>query len=315
MDWRNVAPGGEKNMGNLKKRIIAVLICVFPAGGLFADLPVFDPTNWLSAVDQLYKTYDMVMNQITMIEQNYQQIQHAYEQAKSWKFNEIKWDGDLDFRNEIMNATSQVNKQLNHIRKIRDTFNKKNLVVNGTSYSLADLAGFGGSGKSMADYISDAMDEAKKNAERAKNSLAYGLTDRQAQFLWSKYGLSPANYKMVHDAKNKLKDAAAVVLGEAETENEEIKKEEQERLQTVDNIMAQLGQEAELTDKELSQAQAFLLANLTKGIEDLKGRIVNAAAYTAWKDRIDAQEAEARRMQQNEDMSNLVEKHRIEPVF
>lgn len=292
-------------MQNVKKKIVLFfLICVFPAGSLFANYPVFDATNWLNAIDQLYKTYDMVMNQITMIEQNYQQIQHAYEQAKSWKFNEIKWDGDLDFRNEIMNATSQVDKQLNHIRKIRDTFNKPNLVVNGKSYSLADLAGLGGSDKSMADYISDAMDEAKKNAERANNGLTYGLTDEQAQFLWSKYGLSPANYEMVHDAKSKLADAAAVVLGEAETENDEMKKTEQERLEIVDNIMAQLGQEGELTEKQLSQAQAFLLANLTKGIEDLKGRIVNAAAYTAWKDRVEAQEAEAKMKQERDDMSD-----------
>lgn len=304
-------------MQNVKKRIIAVIVvCVFSAGSVFANWLVFDATNWLNAVDQLYKTYDMVMNQITMIEQNYQQIQHAYEQAKSWKFNEIKWDGDLDFRNEIMNATSQVDKQLNHIRKIRDTFNKKNLVVNGESYSLADLAGLGGSDKSMADYISDAMDEAKKNTDRAKNGLSYGLTEQQAQFLWSKYGLTPANYKMVHDAKSKLSDAAAVVLGEAETESDEMKKTEQERLQVVDNIMAQLGQEGELTDKELSQAQTFLLANLTKGIEDLKGRIVNAAAYTAWKDRVEAQEAEAKMKQQHDDMADRKPESKImEDIF
>lgn len=300
----------------MKKKIVSLfLICIFPMESIFATMPVFDATNWLNAIDQLYKTYDMVMNQITMIEQNYQQLQHAYEQAQSWKFNEIKWDGDLDFRNEIMNATSQVNKQYNHIRRMRDIFKEQNLVVNGNSYSLADLAGFNGSDKSMSDYISDAMDEAKKNAERAKNGLSYGITDRQAKFLWSKYGLSPANYQMVHDVKSMLAKKASVVIGEAETENEEIKKAEQERLQVVDNIMAQLGQEAELTEKELSQAQAFLLANLTKTIEDFKGRIVNAAAYTAWKERLEKQEEEARRAQANEDTREMKPERTMEGVW
>ena len=66
--------------------------------------PVFDISGWLTAIDQLYQQYDMVMNTITQIENQYQQIQQAVERAKSIDWNNIRFDGDFDIRNDIKDA-------------------------------------------------------------------------------------------------------------------------------------------------------------------------------------------------------------------
>ena len=76
--------------------------------------------------------------------QNYQQIQMAIEQAKSWKFEDLDFnDGNLlenfDIRDEIQDATKQVNRQLNNVRKIRDTFEKENMQIGNKKFSMKDL--------------------------------------------------------------------------------------------------------------------------------------------------------------------------------
>lgn len=69
----------------LKQKItIAIISLTFATPNLFASgYPVFDVSGWLTALDQLYQQYDMVINSITTIENQYMQIQHAVERAKS----------------------------------------------------------------------------------------------------------------------------------------------------------------------------------------------------------------------------------------
>ena len=72
----------------LRKSILVFWIMSVCFNSTYASgYPVFDATNWLAAIDRFYQGYDQLMNSIEMIEQNYQMIQQAYEQAKSWSFN------------------------------------------------------------------------------------------------------------------------------------------------------------------------------------------------------------------------------------
>ena len=88
----------------MKKKFKLVVIALLFTNISFinaAGLLTFDASNWLTAIDQLYSSYDMVMNTLKQIEQGYEQFQFHLEQAKSWDLDNISWDGDLDFRDEI----------------------------------------------------------------------------------------------------------------------------------------------------------------------------------------------------------------------
>ena len=58
------------------KIILAFGIVFFSAQNISATgYPVFDVSGWLAAIDQVYQGYDMVMNTITQIENQYNMIQ------------------------------------------------------------------------------------------------------------------------------------------------------------------------------------------------------------------------------------------------
>ena len=115
----------------MKKRKICLLFALFYINKLFA----FESPAMLTAVlndaitslTQLYEMYDHTMNQIEMIKQKYEQMQFYIDRAANWKWDDIEWDGDLDFRNEITKATSQVDKQLSNIRKIKNSLTSNTL--------------------------------------------------------------------------------------------------------------------------------------------------------------------------------------------
>lgn len=71
----------------------------------------------------------MVMNTITQIENQYQQIQQAVERAKSIDWDNIRFDGDFDIRNDIKDANKRVNKLLNQTRQIKNTLPVRTLTV------------------------------------------------------------------------------------------------------------------------------------------------------------------------------------------
>lgn len=102
----------------IKKTIIALLLggALTVSSVSATGYPVFDISGWLTAIDQLYEQYDMVMNTITQIENQYQQIQQAVERAKTIDWENISFDGDFDIRNDIRDANKRVNKLLNQAR-------------------------------------------------------------------------------------------------------------------------------------------------------------------------------------------------------
>ena len=108
----------------LKRTVIAIILSTSIAVSSVSatGYPVFDISGWLTAIDQLYQQYDMVMNTITQIENQYQQIQQAVERAKSIDWDNIRFDGDFDIRNDIKDATKRVNKLLTQARNMNSKF-------------------------------------------------------------------------------------------------------------------------------------------------------------------------------------------------
>ena len=172
----------------LKQKItIAIISLAFATPNLFASgYPVFDVSGWLTALDQLYQQYDMVINSITTIENQYMQIQHAVERAKSIDWDNIRFDGDFDLRNDIKDANRRVNKLLNQARIIKNTITTPSIDCGYGRYSLADLCGMNGSDHNffsavgtMERYMSDSMSNTIKNIEN-------GLTEKQRISIWRK---------------------------------------------------------------------------------------------------------------------------------
>ena len=61
-------------MRNLLRKLVflCIVLVALPSAMVAQGYPVMDITNWLAAIDQLYSSYDMVMNTIKQVEQAYQ---------------------------------------------------------------------------------------------------------------------------------------------------------------------------------------------------------------------------------------------------
>ena len=129
--------------------------------------PVFDVSGWLTAIDQLYQQYDMVMNTITQIENQYNMIQQNIERAKSIDWDNIQFDGDFDIRNDIRDANKRVNRLLTSSRNIKSLMTSPSIQCGYGSYSLADLCGMNGAEHNFfaactdtEKYMTDSMEYA-----------------------------------------------------------------------------------------------------------------------------------------------------------
>lgn len=220
----------------------------------------FDPTNWISGLDRLYATYDEITNSLKQIEQNYQKMQHAIEEAKSLDWENIQWDGDFDFRDELRQAGTQVNKRLNIIRKAEDCFQKKTIKFGNQSFSYADLMTVEG-WKGLGDAFVTSADNSYKSAMEA---WCNKLTDKQKAHIMRKYGITPQNYYRTKAREALLKAEMTKIVGAAEQElQDEQLTENQNQINEVMKKIMQGG-----TQKEIAQYTA-LLQNLTLQRMDL----------------------------------------------
>lgn len=209
----------------MKKRFLgfictALLFCSTP-GLLFATgTPVFDVSGWLAGIDRLYAAYDMVNNTITQIENQYTQIQQAVERAKSIDWDNIRFDGDFDIRNDIKDANKRVNKLLTQARNIKKTITTPSINCGNVRYSIADLCGMtdpdeSGVRKNILTALTDYKDYMSSTMKNAVDGIVEGLTDEQRQAIWTKYGISPQNYVFVQNAHTEVLKAANTILANA----------------------------------------------------------------------------------------------------
>ena len=279
-----------------------ILISLLTTAKLFANYPVFDQLGWLAAIDRFYQGYDQVMNTLTMIEQNYNQMQKAYERAKSWNFENLDFnDGDIlhsiDIRDELRQAGTQINRQLTNVRQIKEAFTAKNIVMNGHTYSLKDLAGVGDADRSILDLTSDAYYANKDSVLSAARAFASGVSADEAERVYAKYGLSPKNFAMVKSVDQMMQKAAMAVLAPAQDLLEgAYSNQDKEKIELTNTIMKKILETDtdSLTTNEILQVQALLQRESINEMRELVRSFRTASAYSAWKDRYVKAEAEAK---------------------
>lgn len=299
-------------MKKVRQFFISTMLMLSAGIQVFASgLPVFDAANWLSSIEKFYQGYDQIMNTLQMIEQNYQQIQMAIEQAKSWKFEDLDFnDGNLlenfDIRDEIQDATKQVNRQLNNVRKIRDTFEKENMQIGNKKFSMKDLAGLGDKDKTLIDIVKDTIVMEKNDFAAACEELTKQLTDEEKMVIWQKYGLSPQNFMMVKNLDQKMQKQVTTVMANANAKVEELRWGEDAA--KTNAIIQKIFQGDDLTEKELAQSQLLLDKLNGEKLSQLQDALNNSFAWLAWKDRRDEQKRQLEQEQGWEQIKRSLEK-------
>lgn len=298
-------------MKKIRQFFISTMLMLSAGIQVFANWPVFDAANWLSSIEKFYQGYDQIMNTLQMIEQNYQQIQMAIEQAKSWKFEDLDFnDGNLlenfDIRDEIQDATKQVNRQLNNVRKIRDTFEKENMQIGNKKFSMKDLAGLGDKDKTLIDIVKDTIVMEKNDFAAACEELTRQLTDEEKMVIWQKYGLSPQNFMMVKSLDQKMQKQVTTVMANANAKVEELRWGEDAA--KTNAIIQKIFQGDDLTEKELAQSQLLLDKLNGEKLSQLQDALNNSFAWLAWKDRRDEQKRQLEQEQGWEQIKRSLEK-------
>ncbi len=279
-------------MKKLKLYLLSVILLNFGFSPLYAQAIVNDPinnipivSNWLTAIDTLYSNYDMVMNTITQIENQYKAINQAIENAKGIDWENIRFDGDFDIRNDIKNANKRVNSLLSQANAIKDTLNTSIISVGGQSYSLADICGHGDDGKDFASCVTDVYGYMKDNMMQAAASAVGNLSEAQEKAIWQKYGISPRNYYLVAQASKQVREKALTCIAATTEEARALVREEKiAKLDTVVNA----AMEAKTSDGTIPEGalqEASMLASklMVDECMSLREAVENAAAATAQK--------------------------------
>ena len=269
-------------MKKISKFIIALFISLNMVAFSFSiGTPVFDASNWLTAIDSLYSSYDMVMNTLKQIEQGYQQFQFHLEQAKSWDLDNISWDGDLDFRDEIKSVTNRVNKQITNIRKIEEIFTTTQYSAGGMTFTVADLVGAGDKDKDLLDVMRNVGSEIKNSWDQAAEALVNELSEDQKRAIWQKYGISPINFTYMQQKKQLVQNVADQFIAYATAESKVLEEQAAADLALADAVVQEATNGGEHTEKELLQQNLVLSRELIKNISDLKLAVRQAAGQTA----------------------------------
>lgn len=277
----------------MKKKILCVVavfaLLAYTPGSVFSTgYPVFDVANWLSAIDRLYSMYDMVNNTITQIENQYKSIQHSLEIAKSIDWDNIRFDGDFDIRNDIKDANKRVNKLLTQARNIQQSLTTPTINCGNVKYSIADLCGATSSDmwesrKNMLTAIQDYKYYMTDTMQSAVNDVVDGLDDKQQQAIWQKYGISPQNYVFVQQAHTNVLNGAANVLANA-SELAHNSRLEERMLRTSAIIKAATetrDSEGNVTQNSMLEAIMYLFQNLDEGIGELQHTIYDTSSVAA----------------------------------
>ena len=279
-------------MKKLKLFLLSVILLNFGFSPLYAQTIVNDPinnipivSNWLTAIDTLYSNYDMVMNTITQIENQYKAINQAIENAKGIDWENIRFDGDFDIRNDIKNANRRVNKLLSQANAIKDTLNTTIISVGGQSYSLADICGHGDDGKDFASCVTNVYGYMKGNMMQAAASAVGNLSEAQEKAIWQKYGISPRNYYLVAQASKQVREKALTCIAATTEEARALVREE--KIAKLDTVV-KAAMEAKTSDGTIPEGalqEASMLASklMVDECMSLREAVENAAAVTAQK--------------------------------
>lgn len=264
----------------IKKTIIALLLggALTVSSVSATGYPVFDISGWLTAIDQLYEQYDMVMNTITQIENQYQQIQQAVERAKTIDWENISFDGDFDIRNDIRDANKRVNKLLNQARQIQNTLTSPSIDCGNGRYSLADLCGMGSADHNFFSACTDIKNYMTDSMKFSIEAIEGNLSNGQKMSIWNKYGISPRNYLFVQQSVSQVKTQAAKLMAKATDEAVQLQRDDKisKTNAIIQAAYAQTDSNGNMTEAAANEANLYLnqqmideLMELNEGINDM----------------------------------------------
>lgn len=274
--------------------------------------PVFDVSGWLTAIDQLYQQYDMVMNTITQIENQYNMIQQNIERAKSIDWDNIQFDGDFDIRNDIRDANKRVNRLLTSSRNIKSLMTSPSIQCGYGSYSLADLCGMNGAEHNFFAACTDTEKYMTDSMEYAVKAITEGLTTKQKRAIWAKYGIGPKNYIFVQQSVAQVKSAASKVMAKVTEEARNMKREEDtiRKNNILKAAYESLDSDGNITEGAANEAQLQLTGELVDRTSDLTEAVEDMANVTASKMIADEnqKQAEADEIEAQQKMQEAIDK-------
>ena len=267
------------------KKFIAIFLFLSILGVNIYSVPspiqlTFDPKNWLTAIDSLYAIYDQIKTNIEQLKLQYERLQQAAKAIQGWEFDEIKWDGDFDFRNEISDFTRSIDRQLSNIRDLQSSLTAQNISIGGQNFSIADLVGAGEKGKTIAGFAETAYKWGKEEKiEKIRKAFEEGLTDAEYMAIFNRYGLRPANYMMVKQAEAQVKSQ----IGRVIAANSEIGSEKWVKAQEMmygPIFTAALGKDA--TPQQVTQAVLMHEKMINENINLLRTNLLEVGEMIAW---------------------------------
>ena len=267
------------------KKIIAIFLFLSILGVNIHSIPspfqlTFDPKNWLTAIDSLYAIYDQIKTNVEQLKLQYERLQQAAKAVQGWQFDEIKWDGDFDFRNEISDFTRSIDRQLSNIRDLQNSLTAQNISIGRQSFSIADLVGAGEKGKTIAGFAEATYNWAKEEKiEKIRKAFEEGLTDAEYMAIFNRYGLRPANYMMVKQAEAQVKSQ----IGRIIAANSEIGSEKWVKAQEMmygPIFTAALGKDA--TPQQVTQAVLMHEKMINENINLLRTNLLEVGEMIAW---------------------------------
>ena len=298
----------------MKRKFLSIIAgaCLASTPISATGYPVFDVSGWLTAIDQLYQQYDMVMNTITQIENQYNMIQQNIERAKSIDWDNIQFDGDFDIRNDIRDANKRVNRLLTSSRNIKSLMTSPSIQCGYGSYSLADLCGMNGAEHNFFAACTDTEKYMTDSMEYAVKAITEGLTTKQKRAIWAKYGIGPKNYIFVQQSVAQVKSAASKVMAKVTEEARNMKREEDtiRKNNILKAAYESLDSDGNITEGAANEAQLQLTGELVDRTSDLTEAVEDMANVTASKMIADEnqKQAEADEIEAQQRMQEAIDK-------
>lgn len=194
------------------------------SSSVFANYPVIDISNLMNAIQELYATYDMINTAIEQVQNTYQQLETQINSVKAMNWDDLAnsfssdnwsqeggikgaWDNIGNFRNNLTNATSAINSNLNLINDVKHTLENKTVTMMGKQYSVAGLFGIGKYGQNnLMNLPVSALDYVKNTGEEIAKGFEGKLTYKEKQAIMNKWGLDPENYAYVKLVEEQVTD-------------------------------------------------------------------------------------------------------------
>ncbi len=286
--------------------LLVFLACSLNAQGM----AVFDFSNWLSAIDQVYATYDQIQNTINMVENQYKQIQQAIEAARG-----IDWDnpntyfqytGLQNLRSDLQGTGQRMNRLITMAQNIKTSLTQPSIQFGSVRYSVADLFGFGKDDRNIISAMTDTASYMDKQMKSVVNTLVNGLTDEQKKAIWAKYGVSPSNYMFARQVSTFVADTARNALSHTSEDAKELLYESQETAAELVKVALETTDEnGNSTEGAFRDANLALLDLLNTSINNCAEAVADFAGVYASKMMADQQLEEQDKEQLRQTLKNM----------